>query len=45
VKIGLNTDSLGALSLEETLDTAAALGLDTVEFGGPWRHMSRSVRC
>ena len=37
MKIGLNTDSLGALSLEATLDTAAALGLDTVEFGlGGW---------
>jgi sugar phosphate isomerase/epimerase len=37
MKIGLNTDSLGALSIEETLDTAAALGLDTVEFGlGGW---------
>ncbi|MFQ8433023.1 sugar phosphate isomerase/epimerase family protein [Amaricoccus sp. W119] len=37
MKIGLNTDSLGALSLEATLDTAADLGLDTVEFGlGGW---------
>ncbi|TPE49276.1 sugar phosphate isomerase/epimerase family protein [Amaricoccus solimangrovi] len=37
MKIGLNTDSLGALSLEETLDAAAELGLDTVEFGlGGW---------
>lgn len=37
MKIGLNTDSLGALSLEETLDHAATLGLDTVEFGlGGW---------
>lgn len=37
MKIGLNTDSLGALSLEDTLDTAAVLGLDTVEFGlGGW---------
>ncbi len=37
MKIGLNTDSLGALSLEETLDHAASLGLDCVEFGlGGW---------
>jgi sugar phosphate isomerase/epimerase len=37
MKIGLNTDSLAALTLEDTLDTAAALGLDTVEFGlGGW---------
>jgi len=37
MKIGLNTDSLGALGLEETLDFAAGLGLDTVEFGlGGW---------
>lgn len=37
MKIGLNTDSLGALSLEETLDYAARLGLDCVEFGlGGW---------
>jgi sugar phosphate isomerase/epimerase len=37
MKIGLNTDSLDALSLEETLDHAAGLGLDCVEFGlGGW---------
>jgi sugar phosphate isomerase/epimerase len=37
MKIGLNTDSLGALSLEATLDHAASLGLDAVEFGlGGW---------
>ena len=37
MKIGLNTDSLGSLSLEETLDLAAGLGLDAVEFGlGGW---------
>lgn len=37
MKIGLNTDSLGAFSLEATLDIAADLGLDTVEFGlGGW---------
>ena len=37
MKIGLNTDSLGAFSLEETLDFAAGLGIDTVEFGvGGW---------
>jgi sugar phosphate isomerase/epimerase len=37
MKIGLNTDSLGALSLEQTLDHAARLGLDCVEFGlGGW---------
>lgn len=37
MKIGLNTDSLGALSLQATLDHAAALGLDAVEFGlGGW---------
>jgi sugar phosphate isomerase/epimerase len=37
MKIGLNTDSLGALTLEQTLDHAADLGLDCVEFGlGGW---------
>jgi sugar phosphate isomerase/epimerase len=37
MKIGLNTDSLGALGLAETLDHAASLGLDCVEFGlGGW---------
>jgi sugar phosphate isomerase/epimerase len=37
MKIGLNTDSLGGLTVEETLDHAAALDLDTVEFGlGGW---------
>lgn len=37
MKIGLNTDSLAALSLEELLDYAAELGLDCVEFGlGGW---------
>ncbi|MFO1144529.1 MAG: sugar phosphate isomerase/epimerase [Amaricoccus sp.] len=37
MKIGLNTDSLGAFSLEETLDIATGLGLETVEFGlGGW---------
>lgn len=37
MKIGLNTDSLGNLSLEAALDHAAALSLDTVEFGlGGW---------
>jgi hypothetical protein len=37
MKIGLNTDSLGALSLKQTLDHAAGLGLDSVEFGlGGW---------
>jgi hypothetical protein len=37
MKIGLNTDSLGTLGLDETLDVAAGLGLDAVEFGlGGW---------
>jgi sugar phosphate isomerase/epimerase len=37
MKIGLNTDSLGALGVEETLDHAASLHLDCVEFGlGGW---------
>lgn len=37
MKIGLNTDSLGALPLEEMLDYAASLGLDCIEFGlGGW---------
>ena len=37
MKIGLNTDSLGALNLEQTLDHAASLRLDCVEFGlGGW---------
>ncbi|ODT77382.1 MAG: hypothetical protein ABS76_26710 [Pelagibacterium sp. SCN 64-44] len=37
MKIGLNTDSLGALDLAATLDFAAELNLDCVEFGlGGW---------
>lgn len=37
MKIGLNTDSVGQLSLEQTLDLAAELGLDYVEFAtGNW---------
>ncbi|WP_298282399.1 sugar phosphate isomerase/epimerase [Acidocella sp.] len=37
MKIGLNTDGLADLGLEETLDYAASLGLDCVEFGlGGW---------
>ncbi|MFJ7215029.1 sugar phosphate isomerase/epimerase family protein [Amycolatopsis sp. NPDC098790] len=37
MKIGLNTDSLAHLSLTETLDFAAELGLDHVEFAtGGW---------
>lgn len=37
MKIGLNTDSVGHLPLAETLDLAAELGLDCVEFPtGAW---------
>jgi sugar phosphate isomerase/epimerase len=37
MKIGLNTDSLGALSINEMLDLAAELGIETVEFPtGAW---------
>ncbi|MFJ9565134.1 sugar phosphate isomerase/epimerase family protein [Streptomyces fuscichromogenes] len=37
MKIGLNTDSVGQLTLDETLDLAAELGLDHVEFAtGAW---------
>ena len=37
MRIGLNTDSVAALSLVETLDLAAELGLDYVEFStGNW---------
>ena len=37
MKIGMNTDSLSALSLEETLDFAAELRLEAIEFGtGGW---------
>jgi sugar phosphate isomerase/epimerase len=37
MKLGLNTDSLGALSLDATLDVAAGLELDAVEFPtGAW---------
>ena len=37
MKIGLNTDSLGALPLAEALDFVAELGLDCVEFAtGNW---------
>lgn len=37
MRIGLNTDSLGAMGLEEMLDAAAALGIETVELPtGAW---------
>jgi sugar phosphate isomerase/epimerase len=37
MKIGMITDSLGALSFEELLTTAAELGIDMLEFaGGNW---------
>jgi sugar phosphate isomerase/epimerase len=37
MKIGLNTDSVGQLTLDETLDLAAELSLDYVEFAtGAW---------
>jgi sugar phosphate isomerase/epimerase len=37
MKIGLNSDSLGALSLDQTLDVAAELGLGFIEFPtGAW---------
>ena len=37
MKIGMNTDSLGTLSLEAVLDAAVELGLDCVEFAaGNW---------
>jgi len=37
MKIGMITDSLGSLSFGEMLDTAAELGLETLEFGcGNW---------
>jgi len=37
MKIGMNTDGVGHLSLDETLDLAAELGLDYVEFAtGNW---------
>src|SRR5262245_29964267 len=37
MRIGLNTDSLGALSLDAMLDVAAELSLDAVEFPtGAW---------
>ena len=37
MKIGMITDSLGALSLEAMLDTAAELGIEMLEFaGGNW---------
>jgi sugar phosphate isomerase/epimerase len=37
MKIGMNTDSLGALSFDEVLEAAVELGLDCVEFAtGNW---------
>jgi len=37
MKIGLNTDSLGTLSIDQALDAAAELGMDCVEFPtGAW---------
>jgi sugar phosphate isomerase/epimerase len=37
MKIGMNTDGVGHLSLDQTLDLAAELGLDYVEFAtGNW---------
>jgi len=46
MKIGLNTDGYGMLSIEDCLDRVAKLGLQTVEFGlGGWSsapHVSAS---
>lgn len=37
MRIGLNTDSLGHLPFEEMLETAASLGIETIELcGGGW---------
>src|SRR5580658_6839195 len=37
MKIGMITDSLGALSFDEMLDAAAELGIEQLEFaGGNW---------
>ena len=37
MKIGLVTDSLSHLSYDELLETAASLGIQTLEFGcGGW---------
>lgn len=37
MRIGLVTDSLGHLSLGELLETAASMGIQTLEFGcGGW---------
>ena len=37
MRIGLVTDSLGHLSFDEMLETAANLGIQTLEFGcGGW---------
>src|SRR6266581_5971676 len=37
MKIGMITDSLGELSFDELLDTAAELGIERLEFaGGNW---------
>jgi hypothetical protein len=41
---GLNTDSLGALGLKETVDHATNLGLDCVEFGlGEWSSLHLDI--
>ncbi|MBK6012304.1 hypothetical protein [Streptomyces sp. MBT53] len=48
MKIGLNTDSVGRLTLDETLDLTAELGLDCVEFApepGPPALTSTSTDC
>lgn len=37
MRIGMVTDSLGSLSFDEMVETAASLGIETVEFGcGGW---------
>ena len=37
MRIGLTTDSLGQLAFDELLETAAGLGIQTLEFGcGNW---------
>ena len=34
MRIGMVTDSLGSMSFDEMVETAASLGIETVEFGG-----------
>ena len=45
MKIGMVTDSLGHLSLDDMLDTAARLGIKGVEFNAATGHRPHILIC